>query len=262
MKGQELIPAKPAAIQLPYKVPATDLPLQIEMLIQEYVMCGNAGRAYRTVMGESRSRDPARAAREILRRPDVLARLRVHQDAIAQMSVKSTSSLVRELEEMVEADVGELVRLKQGSCRWCHGVAGFYQWRDMAEYETALTAAINKQKEPPEMIGGFDYRFDRPPNPDCAKCEGEGLQRVFLADTESISPGARRLYKGIECNPDGSVKKVLLHDQLAARQELHRVRGMHIERSLSVNVSGRLPDAKDIAGSEEKVTDFLDSLGK
>lgn len=249
-------------VTLPYKVPPSTLPVKTELFIQEYVMCGNAGRAYRTVFGEAQSRHPARVAREILQRPDVLARLRVHQDAIAAMSIKSTSSLVRELEEIVEADVGELVRLAVGSCRHCWGIAGFYQWRDMAEFETAMNKAIEMRKPPPEMTGGFEYRFNREPNPDCLQCEGDGIQRVRLMDTDAISPGARRLYKGIECNPDGSIKKVLLHDQLAARTELHRIRGMHIERSVSVNVAGRLPDAKDIAASPDKVNDFLEGLTK
>lgn len=247
---------------LPYKVPASELPAPVEMFIQEYVMCGNLGRAYRAAFGETRTKHPAAAARSLLQRPDVLARLRVHQDAVAAMSIKSTAVLVRELEEIVEADVDELIRLKVGSCRYCWGVAGFYQWRDAAELEVAITRATEQRKPTPEATGGFGYRFDREPNEACAICEGDGVQKVLLADTETISPGARRLYKGIECNPDGTVKKVLLHDQLVARQELHRIRGMHIDRSVSLSVSGRLPDAKDIASSEEKVNDFLEGLKK
>jgi hypothetical protein len=55
---------------------------------------------------------------------------------------------------------------------------------------------------------------------------------------------------------------VLLADQFAARQELHRIRGMHIERSLSVNASVTLPNAKEIATSPDKAMDFLESLKK
>jgi phage terminase small subunit len=246
--------------ELPYKVPPTALPLDVERFIQEYVICGNPARAYRSAFGESRSKHPARSGRDLLTRPEIRARLRVHQDAIATMSVKSTEVLIRELEEMVEADVGELVRIRTGACRYCHGVGGFYQWRDMAEYEKAVNQAIEMRKPSPECTGGFGYRFDAGPVEGCVHCEGEGVQRVHLADTDTVSPGARRLYKGLECNPDGSVKKVILHDQLAARVELHRVRGMHIDRSMSINVNANLPDAKEIASSPEKVNDFLESL--
>lgn len=246
--------------ELPYKVIPTTLPVAVEQFIQSYVITGNLGRAYRTAFGETSSKNPRGAARDLLRRPDVLARLRTHQHAIATMSVKSTDTLVRELEELVEADVGELVRVRTGSCRFCWGVGGFYHWRDMGEYEKAVDFAIKRQNPTPECSGGFGYRFDATPNEDCAQCEGEGLQRVFLADTDTISPGARRLYKGLECNPDGSVKKVLLHDQLVARQELHRIRGMHVERSLSLNLNATLPDAKEIAGNPDRVNDFLEGL--
>lgn len=247
-------------VELPYKVPPTTLPLEVEQFIQEYVICGNPGRAYRTVFGESRSKHPSRAGRDLLSRPEVRARLRVHQDAVATMSVKSTGALIRELEEIIEADVSELVYIRVGACRYCHGVGGFYQWRDMAEYEKAVNQAIEMRKASPECTGGFGYRFDTAPNDECVHCEGAGLPRVMMADIDTISPGARRLYKGLECNSDGSIKKVLLHDQLAARVELHRIRGLHVERSLNLNLNGNLPDAKEIASSPEKVNDFLEGL--
>lgn len=246
--------------ELPYKVPATSFPLPLEQFIQRYVICGNVARAYRDAFGEGQSKNPARSGRDLLARPDVMARLRVHQDAISAMSVKSTDTLVRELEELVEADANELIEIKTGACRYCWGVAGMYQWKDVAELEKAIMDAIQRQKPTPESEGGFGYRFDRGANPECAVCEGEGKQRVRLAEGDSLSPGARRLYKGLECHPDGSVKKLLLHDQFAARQELHRIRGMHVDRSMSVTMVGRLPDAKEIANSPEKVNDFLESL--
>ena len=47
------------------------------------------------------------------------------------------------------------------------------------------------------------------------------------------APGARRLLRGIELFPDGSVKRLLLHDQTALRIELHKLRGLHVDRSVS-----------------------------
>lgn len=247
-------------VELPYKVPPTSLPLEVERFIQEYVICGSPGKAYRAVFGEARSKSPAAAGRGLLARPEVIARLRMHQHAIAAMSVKTTDTLVRELEEIVEADVSELIRITTGACRYCWGVGGFYQWRDMAEYEKAVTDAINRGKTAPECTGGFEYRFKAGPNEDCTVCEGQGIQRIVVADAESLSPAARRLYKGLECYPDGTVKKLLLHDQLAARAELHRIRGMHVERSLNLSLSATLPDAKEIAANPERVNDFLEGL--
>lgn len=266
MWGHDLVDMTPAPVdvlprqELPYKVPPTTLPLEVERFIQEYVICGSAGKAYRAVFGEARSKNPASSGRDLLSRPDVIVRLRMHQHAIAAMSVKTTDTLIRELEEIVEADVSELIRITFGACRYCWGVGGFYQWRDMAEYEKAVKVAVELGKATPDCTGGFQYRFTAGVNENCAVCEGQGIQRIVVADTETLSPGARRLYKGLECNPDGTVKKLLMHDQLAARAELHRIRGMHVERSLQLSLSATLPDAKEIAASPERVNDFLEGL--
>jgi hypothetical protein len=250
---------EPALPVLPYKVPDSTLPYLQERFVQEYVMSGNVRIAYLAAFGEGASAKPAEAGRLLLRNPSIMARLHVHQHAVATMSVKSTDTLVRELEEMCEADINEFVELKRGACRYCWGVAGSYQWRDMAEYEAAVNDCIQRQKPTPPFTGE-GYRHSVEPNPGCLQCEGEGLQRVLVRNTDDVSPGARKLFKGIECNSDGSVKKIILADQLAARQELHRIRGMHVERSLNVNVNAQLPNAKDIAASPERVEDFLKGL--
>lgn len=250
----------PAKAELPYKVPDSTLPYQQERFVQEYVLSGNVRKAYLAAFGEAASSKPDRAGRELLRSPSVMARLHIHQHAVATMSVKSTDALIRELEEMVDADINEFITVKTGACRYCHGIGGLYLWRDMAEYESAVNEAIKLRKATPELGGGVGYRFDKGPNPNCVQCEGEGLQRVIINETDDVSPGARKLFKGIECYPDGTVKKVLLADQLAARQELHRIRGMHIERTLNVNASVTLPNAKEIASNPESAMDFLEGL--
>ena len=250
-----------AETELPYKVPDSTLPYLQERFVQEMVMQGHPGKAYIAAFGAGASSDPARAGRALLRQPAVMARLHVHQHAVAAMSVKSTDTLVRELEELVDADVNELISVQHGACRYCHGVGNLYLWRDMTEYEQAVNDAILRGKPTPQLQGGVGYRFDAGPNPACTQCEGQGIKRVMLNNTDDVSPGARRLFKGVECHPDGSVKKLLLADQFAARQELHRIRGMHIDRQVSVSVTGNLPNAKEIASSPERVNDFLKSLG-
>ena len=256
----ETIPAPMTVPEPPYKVPDSTLPFLQERFVQEYVLYGNVKKAYVTAFGEGASANPSRAGLDLLRQPRIMARLHVHQHAVATMSVKSTDSLIRELEEMVDADVNEFISVRTGSCRYCWGVGGLYLWRDMAEYEAAVMTAIALRKPTPELGGGVGYRFDRKPNPECSQCEGQGVQHVRINETDDVSPGARRLFKGIECHPDGSIKKILLADQLPARQELHRVRGMHIERSLNVNANVNVPNAKEIAANPKAVNDFLESL--
>jgi hypothetical protein len=67
---------------------------------------------------------------------------------------------------------------------------------------------------------------------------------VKFTSTADASPGARRLLRGIELFPDGRVKRLLLHDQVALRIELHRLRGLHVDRSISLNLNADLKPLK------------------
>jgi hypothetical protein len=184
--------------------------------------------------------------------------VRVLQDAAAERALKSTAQLVADLEAMATADVNEIMTLTVGACRHCWGVGHHYQWRDEAECARAFDDAIASAQPLPDMSGGFGYRSDREPHADCSKCDGAGVQRVRFTNTADVSPGARKLFKGVELFPDGSVKRVLLSDPLAARMELHRIRGMHIDRSMSVTAHVNVPALKDL--SPEQALDFLESL--
>jgi hypothetical protein len=45
------------------------------------------------------------------------------------------------------------------------------------------------------------------------------------------------MFKGLEFFPDGSIKRVLLHDAAQLRIELHKLKGMHVDRSVSLNLN-------------------------
>ncbi|MGH8132882.1 MAG: terminase small subunit [Steroidobacteraceae bacterium] len=175
----------------------------------------------------SSSRMVARTnAIRLLRNPKVTQRVAELQNAAASLSMRSTAVLIRELEEMCTAEVAELMRLDVHACRRCWGK-------------------------------GQNHR-EREPNPECRSCDGAGLARVKFASTADVSPGARRLLRGIELFPDGSVKRVLLHDQAQLRIELHRLRGLHVDRSLTVNVNANVPALGRMTREEQLA--FLESL--
>jgi hypothetical protein len=48
---------------------------------------------------------------------------------------------------------------------------------------------------------------------------------------------------------DGSVE-VLMHDQLAASVELHKLLGMHVSRSVNANVNVNVPAPKQLTAAE------------
>jgi phage terminase small subunit len=236
-----------------------------ETFARLYVETGVALDAYAAAYdGDNSSRNTIRVnAFRLLRNPRVATRVRELQEAAGERSLRSAASLIRDLEEMVETDPNELMRLDVGACRHCWGEGGRYQWKDDRELGAAVDAYLASLVRPcplpaPDCSGGVGYSASREPNPDCIVCDGGGVPRVKFASTADVSPGARRLLRGIELFPDGSVKRVLLHDQSALRVELHKLRGLHIDRSVSVNVNANVPALKDM--TREQTLDFLDSL--
>lgn len=245
---------------LPIKSARADLTVRQETFCRAYAECGVALDAYRAAYeadGSSRATIRTNAYR-LLKNPKVAAHVRELQDSAAARSGRSAAALIAELEQLVSADLNELMQLVVGSCRHCHGEHGAYQWRSELEFARAFDVALKAGEPLPTLDGGVGYRFDAEPNGDCNECEGAGIQRVRLASTADLSPGVRRLFRGIELFPSGEIKRVLLHDQMAARIELHRLKGLHIERSLSVTAHVPVPALKEL--TPEQALDYLERL--
>jgi phage terminase small subunit len=240
---------------------APDLTSKQDAFARAYVQGCSVADAYRFAYQVGDDTAPATVRNngyKVLNHPRVAVRIRQLQEAAGALTTKSTALLIAELEEMAGADLNELVQLVVGACRSCWGEGGAHQWRDDAEYARACDEAMATGTSLPSMAGGFGYRFEREPNPECSQCDGAGIQRVRFTNTGDLSPGVRRLFRGIELFPDGSIKRVLLHDQMAARVELHRLKGMHIERSVSVTAHVPVPPLKDM--SPEAALEYLESL--
>lgn len=190
--------------------------------------------------------------------PRVAARIRALIDAAGARSLRDTQGLIADLEEAVEADPNELLTVWVGACRYCHGHEHRYQFIDGAEMCTAIEDAARMGKPVPDIEGGVGYDFHREPIATCPSCNGVGINKVRLQSSGEVSPGARRLLRGVELHPDGSLKRLHLHDQMAMRTELHKLRGLHVDRSLNLNVNANVPALKDL--TPEQALAFLDRL--
>jgi hypothetical protein len=200
------------------------------------------------------------SAFNIANHPKVRARVAALQAASAERTITTNAELMAALEEVVDTDATEIFGLAVNACRHCHGAHGAYQFRDGDEWALAAAAAIDRGERVPDAAGGFGYRTDAPVNPDCVHCHGLGEQRLHITPTAELSRGARRLIKGFELFPDGRVKRLHLHDQTQLRIELHKLRGMVIDRTASVVAHVNVPSLADIASDPVKALEFLESL--
>jgi phage terminase small subunit len=260
MSNTELVPTAPAE---PISgSTAIALRPKVEHFAQLYAAHGNASKAYREafeVRPDTRPGTVWQNAYDLVHDPQVAERVRQLLAQAAEHATISARARMVHLQSIVEADPGELVRIASECCRRCHGVNHAHQWVDFAEYLAALSAAIAKnekraarrQRETPlpSDEGGYGFDPNREPAEDCPQCYGRGTQRVIITDTHKLSPSARALLKSIRQKPNGEVE-VQLHDKLAASDQLNRMQGTYIDRSVNVNINAHVEPLRDMTPAE------------
>jgi phage terminase small subunit len=245
--------------------PCTGLRPKPEHFAQHFAANGNATAAYRAAF-ECSGMLPAtvrQRAYELAHDPIVAARVRELLAVAAEGTTISARARMVRLQDIAEADPSELVRVIAEPCRYCHGAAHRYQWRDADEYALACARELDEaveQRRAPKLLsdaGGYGYTHAAEPHAACPECRGDGVTRVSVTPTDQLSPAARRLLKGVRQKASGEIT-VLLHDQLAASDQLNKMQGVYVDRSVSLNVSATVPELRDM--THEQALDFLESI--
>jgi hypothetical protein len=208
-----------------------------ESFAQAFTAHGNATRAYRESF-DCAAMKPAhirQCAYELVHDPAVAARIRQLYAQAAKGTTISTRARMVRLQEITEADPAELARVVTEPCCDC--------WAD----DLVLAAAIDRG-----LI--FDTSA---PRDDCPGCYGNGVQRVIVTPTDQLSPSARRLLKAVRQKSDGSIE-VVMHDQLAASDQLNRMAGVYVDKSVSVNANVNIPVPETVTAADALA--FLKSL--
>lgn len=113
----------------------------------------------------------------------------------ARVSAIQVGELGRELRELTQADISELVY--RGACRYCHGDGHRYQHIDEREYIAEAAKALDDGRAPEHSDeGGYGYNGSLRPDEDCPWCFGSG-DHWHITDFSKASTAARRLVRGI-----------------------------------------------------------------
>ncbi len=193
-----------------------------EAFCQAYVASLNGAQAYRSAYAVGEMTKDASvnvAASKLLADPKISQRIDVlqHQaDAAAAAtrdpatSVGTLTWALDRLTGIATADPRELIGLRVGACRHCHGAGHAYHWRQREYLEALAVAERSPVPVPlPDCSGGLDFNATRPPHPDCPECHGEGIERVVPRDTDKLSDQALLLYGGVKRKRDGSIEIVM-----------------------------------------------------
>lgn len=182
-----------------------------------------------------------RRGHSLARKPAIRYRMRQIKAEMAQEAADlakiDVPYVLKKFLLMAQADPNELISVRVGSCRYCHGDGHGYQWTQ-AEYLKALedwerTAPTMATPPPmPNIAGGLDFDRTRDPHPECPECHGLGVERIELRDTTELSEAAALLYQGAKVTKDGV--QVLMVDRLKAWESVARILGA-FKDSVDVN---------------------------
>lgn len=222
--------------------------------VREYLVDSNGAQAI--IRAGFVGEHAAAAASEFLSNPNVQGEIEDEMRARAEVARLDAAWVLRQWMDLATADPNELIRHERRCCRYCHGMGHAYQWRDMAEWAEAIEACMTryekacneakKDDQPmpelklPSDAGGYGFNKTAKPVPSCTHCDGDGHEFVFVADTDTVTGTARRLFAGLKKTKDGI--EIKLRDQDAALLNLAKYLGMHVNLNDIPNGGGNLKE--------------------
>ncbi|AVS68142.1 terminase [Paracidovorax avenae] len=195
-----------------------------QRFIDEYLIDLNGTQA--AIRAGYSAHTAAEQSYDLLRRPQIQAAIAEARKAQQERTQISADRVVLEAWNIVTADPRDLVQVKVGCCRYCHG-EGHKRQRTLAEYNTERSRfrATGGKDVDWEEEGGIGYSPLRAPHPLCPECHGDGCPRVVLGDTRSLSPATLALYAGAKHGKHGI--EVQMHDKGVFAEKLFRHLGLY-----------------------------------
>lgn len=160
-------------------------------------------------------------ASQLLRNPKVSRYVHHLRNERQKRYAAELDDVIGQLTAIINADPNEISQYRRVNCRYCWGNDHKYQWRDIAEQLSAERKAKSDGVAPPDTSGGIGFVDNADPNPECPRCNGEGVGEPFFADTRDLEGDARYLLHGVKLGKFGI--EILTADKDSARKELARL---------------------------------------
>ncbi|HBV5531503.1 TPA: terminase small subunit [Klebsiella pneumoniae] len=160
-------------------------------------------------------------ASQLLRNPKVSRYVHHLRNERQKRYAAELDDVIGQLTAIINADPNEISQYRRVNCRYCWGSDHKYQWRDIAEQLSAERKAESDGAAPPDTSGGIGFVDNADPNPECPRCNGEGVGEPFFADTRDLEGDARYLLQGVKLGKFGI--EILTADKDAARRELAKL---------------------------------------
>ena len=211
------------------------LSVKVKRFIAEYLKDNNATAA----AARAGYSDP-NYGRQLITNPNVAQAIAQQQKASIVRTLGSADEVLAQMWQLATFDANQLSQYRRGACRYCWGFGHHYQWRDAVEFEEKRLEAVERDRREPEDSGGYGYDHTREPNPECPRCNGDGIGQPYFPDTRKLPAASRLAYSGVKVGKNGveitaisrerMFEAVMKHLGLADSEFAQRLQKIEIER--------------------------------
>ncbi len=175
------------------------LSAKVKRFIAEYLKDNNATAA----AARAGYSDP-NYGRQLITNPNVAQAIAQQQKASIVRTLGGADEVLAQMWRLATFDANQLSQYRRGACRYCWGFGHHYQWRDAVEFEEETAKVEGKEgAKQPEDTGGYGYDHNREPNPECPRCNGDGIGRPHFPDSRYLPPTAALAYSGVKVGKNG-----------------------------------------------------------
>ena len=174
------------------------LSAEVKRFVAEYLKDNNATAA----AARAGYSDPS-YGRQLITNPNVAQAIAQQQKASIARTLGSADEVLEQMWQLATFDANQLSQYRRGACRYCWGFGHHYQWRDAVEFEEKRLEAVERDRREPEDSGGYGYDHNREPNPECPRCNGDGIGQPYFPDTRKLPAATRLAYSGVKVGKNG-----------------------------------------------------------
>ena len=178
------------------------LTAQQRLFIAEYLKDANATQAAIRA-GYSKKTAQEQSSR-LLSNVMVAQAIAQQQKASIERTLGSADEVLAQMWQLATFDANQLSQYRRGACRYCWGFGHHYQWRDAVEFDEETAKVEGREgARLPQDTGGYGYDHNREPNPECPRCNGDGIGQPYFPDTRKLPAASRLAYSGVKVGKNG-----------------------------------------------------------
>lgn len=177
----------------------SNLSPKIKLFIAEYLKDQNA-----TAAAERAGYSDPNYGRQLIANPNVAQAIAHQQKASIARTLADADEVLAQMWQLATFDANQLSQYRRGACRYCWGFGHHYQWRDAVEFDEETAKVEGREgARLPEDTGGYGYDHNKEPNPECPRCNGDGIGQPYFPDTRKLPAVSRLAYSGVKVGKNG-----------------------------------------------------------